>query len=452
MAKELSQEQINAINNYSKDIKTLKDYVTAVRKMPGMYVAAGDGGRAYLSMIREIYQNSIDQIIMPESPGDWIYLYYNEITKECRVYDDGLGLPFESITKILTTPNTSGNYVKKKGVYRSSNHGQGSKCTNALSTKLIAESYRYDGRAIRFETENGYPIDHKGGNPWSIPNKQKLQGTHITFWPDEEIIGEVNLSWKTVYKLAKQILARTPIGSHIDFEGVDSQGITHKEKIINKDGIVGDLIEHTTNPICKPIFFKCDTGEMMLEAAFVFDGGGEDGPDSGESVVAFCNTSPTPIGTHIDGTVDGICKWFTKYMNTIYLNTNPNQKNQKGKKSKSLSVVASDIKAGLVLSINAGILEPIFIGQAKEQLGNAEMTPFCRDSVMNYLDEWSKQSPQDLNKLAKYFKDIAELRTKENSEKAKIVNKYTSNVITGYPQKYSRPTKARKEFIIVEGD
>ena len=451
MAEQLTNEQIAAINNYSKDIRTLKDYVTAVRRMPGMYVAAGDGGRAYLSMIREIYQNSIDQIIMPESPGSWIYLYYNESTKECKVYDNGLGLPFDAIVRILTTPNTSGNYIKKKGVYKSSSHGQGSKCTNALSTRLIAESFRYDGNAIHFETEYGYPIEHKGGNPWKIDNKKKKQGTEITFWPDEDVIGEVKLSWKSVYKLAKQILARTPIGSSIDFEGVDISGVVHKEHIINKDGIIGDLIEYSSNPICKPIYFKYDTGEMMLETAFVFDGGGENGPDSNETTIAYCNTSPTPIGTHVVGTLDGICKWFSKYMNSIYLNDANNQKGNK-KKTKPLTVIASDIKSGLVASINAGVLEPVFIGQAKEQLGNAEMAQFCRDAVLGCLDEWAKANPQDLAKLCKYFKEIAEFRLKENTEKAKIVNKYTSNVLTGYPAKYVKPLKHKKEFIIIEGD
>lgn len=452
MATQLTQEQIDAINNYSNEIKTLKDYVTAVRKMPGMYVSAGSGSRAYLSMIREIYQNSIDQIILQTSPANWVYLYYNENTKECRVYDNGLGLPFNDIARILTTPNTSRNYEKKLGQYSSGRHGQGGKATNALSDRLIAESYRFDGTAVRFETVDGYPINHKGGNPWAIPNKNKLQGTRISFWPAEEIIGEVNLEWKTVYKLAKQILSRTPIGSVVDFEGVDSTGNVHKEHIVNKDGIISDLIEHISDPrnvLCKPITVSSDNGEMKLEAAFIFDGGGEAGPSSDPTNIAFCNFCPCPIGSHVDGTIDGICRWFVKHMNTVYLK---DAAPAKTKKSKPLTVIPSDIRNGLVISINAALLEPNFIGQAKEQLGNPEMLPYCRDAVINELDSWSKTNPQDLTKLCKYFKDIAELRIKENTEKAKIATKYTTNVLTGYPSKYRKPLKEKKEFIIVEGD
>ena len=108
MANQLTQEEINAINNYSKEIKTIESYVDAVRQMPGMY-AGGTMARGYLSMIREIYQNSIDQVILPESPANWVYLYYNESTHECQVHDNGLGLPFNDIVRILTTPNTSKN-------------------------------------------------------------------------------------------------------------------------------------------------------------------------------------------------------------------------------------------------------------------------------------------------------------------------------------------------------
>ena len=452
MANQLTQEEINAINNYSKEIKTIESYVDAVRQMPGMY-AGGTMARGYLSMIREIYQNSIDQVILQESPANWVYLYYNETTHECRVHDNGLGLPFGDIVRILTTPNTSKNYEKKKGVFSNGRHGQGGKVTNALSSRLIAESYRYDGKAVRFETKEGYPIKTKNGNPYNIPNPKKFQGTKITFWPSD-VLGDIDLSWTTVYKLAKQILVRTPIGSVVDFEGVDSAGVVHKEHIVNKDGIIGDLIEHCTNPICKPITVYANNGDMKLEAAFVFDGGGKDeGPSSSETVISFCNFTPCQIGDHTSGTLDGICKWFTKYMNTIYLSNNPGPKKAAGnKKQKTLSIINSDIKTGLVLSINAAVLEPIFIGQAKEQLANPEMNPFCASAVSEALNEWSKQNPQDLAKLCKYFKDIGELRLKESGEKAKIVNKYTANVLTGYPSKYAKPLKKKKEFIIVEGD
>lgn len=122
MATQLTKEQIEAVNNYSKSIQTLKDHVTAVRQMPSMYIS-GVSSNGYLSMIREVFQNAIDQIIMEESPANWASFFYDENKLLFRSIDNGLSLPFNDMIRIITTPNTSKNYVKKKGEYSSGRHG-----------------------------------------------------------------------------------------------------------------------------------------------------------------------------------------------------------------------------------------------------------------------------------------------------------------------------------------
>ena len=72
---------------------------------------------------------------------------------------------------------------------------------------------------------------------------------------------------------------------------------------------------------------------------------------------------------------------------------------------------------------------------------------------MKGLDEWSKANPQDLQKLCKFFKEVAELRTKQEAGKVKIATKYQKNPITNLPKKYKKPiNKTGIELIIVEGD
>lgn len=123
MAKvKLTDEQQQAIQTYSSEIKTLEDFVTAVRRIPGAYLGPiGSGG--YLNMIREIFQNSIDQVIDTTSPANYISVYYNMQTLEVVVSDNGKGLPFDAMMRILTNPHTSKNYVKQKGQYSSGRHG-----------------------------------------------------------------------------------------------------------------------------------------------------------------------------------------------------------------------------------------------------------------------------------------------------------------------------------------
>ena len=59
---ELTQEQKDAIDNYGSSIKTLKDFVSICRKRPG-YQLGGVSNRGFLNMMREIFQNSIDQLM-----------------------------------------------------------------------------------------------------------------------------------------------------------------------------------------------------------------------------------------------------------------------------------------------------------------------------------------------------------------------------------------------------
>ena len=448
MAKEtMTKEQLEAIDNYSNRIVTLKDNVTAIRQLPGMY-CAGRGNAGFLSLIREIYQNAIDQVIDKLSPADKVFISYNELTREVIVSDNGMGFPFDAMVRMTTAQHTSKNYVKQKGEYSSGMHGSGLKVVNALSEECHVSSYKYDGTAMQIDLVEGYL--KKG--PYKIPNKEKRQGSVVRFIPTsgkdingKEILGPTTLDWKTVYILVKRILSLTPVGSIVDFKGIDLNGVEHSEHIVNQDGIITELISNVKNPMCKPIIIHDDNGYMKLDLAFCYDGGGKDGPDSYEKVISFCNMCPTISGYHIDGVIDGICRWFVKYMNDVYLS---NQKNTKNK----TKVILNDIKSGLNVMISAACLEPTFVGQAKEQLNNTEMAPYCKEVVIKGLDEWSRSNPQDLSKLSKYFKDIADIRQKSENEKVKIATKYTANILTGLPSKFAKPTEKNGEIIIVEGD
>ena len=442
MVQQFTKEQLDAINNYSNDIQTLKDTVTAIRQLPGMY-CSGRGNVGFLSLIREIYQNCIDQIMDPTSPANFITVYYNEITLEVSISDNGKGFPFKDMVRMVTAQHTSKNYTKKKGEYSSGLHGSGLKVVNALSTSCKVISYRYDGTAKELDLEEGYVV---GDGPYDIPNKDNRQGSVVTFIPSTEVLGELNLSWERVYRLIKDILSLTPVGSKVYFEAVDSNNVKHTENIENKDGIITKLVDTISAPLCKPIIIGYDNGEFKLDIAFCYDVGTDiDNISDSEAVTAFCNMCPTIAGEHITGSIDGITRWFCNYMNNIYLN------NQKSKDK--LKVIASDVKSGLNVIISGFCLEVTFVGQAKEQLSVPEMANFSRNTVMKGLDEWSKANPQDLQKLCKFFKEVAELRTKQEAGKQKIITKFAKNPISSLPVKYKKPiNKTGTELIILEGD
>ena len=144
-SKSLNKDMMNAVDNYGSRITTLKDFVTAIRTRPGMFIGPINGP-GLLNMCREIFQNSLDQMVDPSSPCNWFRFFYDERTLEVVVEDNGLGFPFTDIIRILTTEYTSKNYEKKPGEYSSGMNGVGAKVVNALSETFIVESYKYKGR------------------------------------------------------------------------------------------------------------------------------------------------------------------------------------------------------------------------------------------------------------------------------------------------------------------
>jgi DNA gyrase subunit B len=430
----LNAEMIENIDNYADRINTIEDFVKVVRQSPG-YHCGSIGNRGFLNLIREIAQNSIDQVADPSSPGTWVSLSYDENTLIVTCEDNGLGIPFDDMVRIFTKENTSKNYSKQLYEYSSGLHGVGAKVTNALSEWFSVESYRYDGEARRLDMEDGYPK----GKPYKIPNSDHKQGCKVTFKPHQGVLGELDLNYEIVLNLIRIIVSLTPLGTKLEFTAIPKKGKVYHEVLENTDGIITDLIMKTSKPLCAPIVYGEDNGTMKCDFAFVYD---MDAITDGSNITAFSNFCPTEAGTHMEGFDLGVCRWFQNYMNKVYLSA----------KSK-LQIKFDDIRTGLNVMLSVAHLEPIFDGQSKSKLSNAEMKPYVAEVVQRGLDKWSKERPNDLNKIAGYLKDIAQVRQKTEEGKVKLAKSYTKSAFSGLPDKYVKPTGDKDlELWIVEGD
>ena len=90
MAKQkLTKEQIENIKNYGKTIESIDTFVQAVRQVPGMYIGS-KGNKGFLNMIREVFQNAVDEIIKHDSPATYVIVSYDENTKRVIIEDNGL--------------------------------------------------------------------------------------------------------------------------------------------------------------------------------------------------------------------------------------------------------------------------------------------------------------------------------------------------------------------------
>lgn len=437
--KKLSQEMIENIKNYGNEIITIENWVEQVRQNIGMWIGSR-GYKGHINMIREIVQNSLDEMIKDSSPCDKVIVSYDENSKFLIVEDNGRGIPFGSIIRAFTDMNTSSNYQKKKGEYSSGLHGCGAKVTNALSEYFYVESYILgEGRRVEFNN----------GEPWKygekkIPNKNNKQGTIVSFKPSEEALELKKyepVTVEDVFRLIKLILPLNKIGATVVLNGIKSNGKQVSETVVNEDGIMTYFINECDNPLMLPVFITEDTGVMKVDLAFTYD---MNNTTSGERIISFCNTCPTSQGDHINGFIKGICKFFTNYMNKVYLANNPRNKTV---------VTNTDVKTGLVAVISGFHLEPVFNGQAKEILEVKEMDNFVSSTVMKGLDNWIKSNPNDLNKLCKYLKDMADARMKADNEKIKISNNFKSNAFSKDPEGFVKPSgKKDLELWICEGD
>ena len=437
----LSDEQIKVIDNYKNEIKHIEGTINAVRAKIGMYLGSKHD-QGWLNGFREIFQNSIDQVINPESPCNFVSVLYDERTYKFVIQDNGMGIPFDMIVQIYTEGHTGRNLTKnKKGDYTAGTNGIGAKVTNAVSSYFDVISYRYDGTAMHVRFEKGILKKKE-----LLPNKDFFQGTRVECEPDHTILGETPLDPGRVYLLVRDTLSLLPIGTKIDYTSINKKGKVYHELMVNEDGIMTNIIGKSSAMLISPINIYNDTGEMKLEMSFTFD----QQDLGGEDITAYANMCPTSTeanrNTHVGGVLDGICTWFCNYINKTFLTD---------KEKLKIRIMPVDVKTGLKLMISAWALEPIFTGQAKEIFSNVEFKPYAKSVVMNALDEWAKSKPQDLLKCCKFIKDIANVRIKTDSEKIKVTAKYETSSTSGLPSKYVRPTSKNSkeiELFIVEGD
>lgn len=441
---QLSKSFQEHVDNYGKSFKHIEGTINAVRAKPGMYIGP-IGADGLLNMFREIFQNAMDQIMLPKSPCNHVEVYYNEIDNLIKISDNGLGIPFDKIIGAYTEGHTGTHLSKDKepGIYSAGTNGIGAKATNALSEYFDVKSYKYDGtcRHVRFE-KGVLKINE------DIPNPKCLQGVEIEFIPDHTIMGDTPLAEYRIRDMVETILSLispdNPATIHL--VTVDAKNRVHDLHLDNKLGIIGLLLgmqDEDTKLLIEPLYGSVDTGIMRLDVAFSFSSN-----PSGEEIISYANLCPTSTisaNTHVQGVLDGICGWFTNYMNKIFLTDREKQK---------IKVTSKDVLASLRLVISAFHQEPQFTGQAKEIFSNADFKPFAKETVMNILDNWSKIKPGDLNKYSKFLKDITSARIKSETEVVKATAKYSTDVITGMPEGYIKPTGTPKddlELFIVEG-
>lgn len=416
-------------------LQVIKDDILRLQERFGMYIGY-KGWRAFLHLIKEVLQNSIDEGGVVKM--DEIFIDYTQKTKTIVIEDQGRGIPLGKIVDAATYIQSSGKFNKQAYGISAGLNGVGLTAANALSKYMIITVCR-DGVKKQVKFEKGRVVSEK------VLGKSSKTGTRIEFSPNEDVIGTANLDPNEILQLAEfmNYLSKIPIKVHISALGKDGD---INKKFNSKNGIIDLLIKNAgKSQLINPIYFKSEIRNkqdelyMTIEVAMTYVSDA-----TAENVTSFANyCTLLDHGTPLIGLKHGMTQALTKYIKNNCLTE---------KEKKELTITGDDCRVGWVCVINANHENPEFVGQVKEKLGNEDFVPFAREAANKAITKWVTENEKDAKKLGNFIKKCAKLRL-EGQKIRKVSMAKSINFLTVDNRKFAAAeNKKDLELYIVEGD
>lgn len=381
------------MSNYqSNNIKTLEP-LEHMRKYPGMYISSKDE-KGLLHCVKEIISNSIDEYL--NGSGDTIII--KTIGKNgISIEDNARGIPHGTHSSGCSTlqacfgiANTGGKFDNATGEtgYNTSGgeHGTGGKAVNAISKKFIAKTRR-EGIEEVVEFAQGKFINY-------TKNKidKSITGTYVEFYPDPEVMEVIEFNVEAIQAMVREF-------------SFLCKGLTfyvNDEKFYSADGLADylDFLNKGKSSITKSIFFDKAEGKFQLEVAIGYN-------DTYSSTIKlYTNNIPQNSGTHLTGFKTA----WTSNLNTF-------ARENKLLKEKDENMTGSDYEEGMTLILNFKMIDPVFKGQAKEELSSSEGRTYCQKLTTEAFKELSILYKNDLTAIVK--KAINARKAREAARKAR---------------------------------
>ena len=422
---------------YGADQIQILEGLEAVRKRPGMYIGS-TSAKGLHHLVYEIVDNAVDESLAGYC--DTIYVTLNK-DNSVTVRDNGRGIPVgmnkkkgvSSVEVVFTILHAGGKFGG--GGYKVSGglHGVGSSVVNALSNWLEVNDHT-DGKIYNQRYEKG-----KVCYPLKVVGETELNGTEVSFLPDDTIFEETIFE----YKVLRQRLRETAF-------------LTKNLRIILRDDRQEEPVEevfHYEGGI-KEFVTYLNRGKEALYDQVIYCEGEKDGVyvevamqhnDSyNENSLSFVNNIITPEGgTHLSGFKNALTTTFNDYA----------RKNKLLKENES-NLSGEDIREGLTSVISIKLGEPQFEGQTKQKLGNSEARGAVNSIVNEQLTYFLEQNPA----VAKIICEKAVLaqRARDAARKARDLTRRKTALdgfsLPGKLADCSDKNPENCEIYIVEGD
>ncbi|MBB6696452.1 DNA gyrase/topoisomerase IV subunit B [Clostridium algidicarnis] len=423
-----------------------------VRVRPGMYIGS-TGSKGLHHCIWEILDNAIDEIT--NGYGSLATIILNK-DKSVSVIDDGRGIPTgmhplkkkSGVEMVFTELHTGGKFDNKNYKTSGGLHGVGASVVNALSEWMEVEVYQ---NSKIYRQKFAYAMDKKlkkkmPGTTVSdleVIGSCKKTGTKVTFLLDKAVFSNIDFNFDIIDERLRELAFQN---KGIRLKLIDNRQEESIEKDYFSENGLLDFIKYlneSKTPIHNtPILFQGEKSvekiNMYAEVCIQFT------DSTTDHIASYVNNIPTTeAGTHETGFKTGMTRVFKEWAKKLNLI-----------KDKDKEFEGDDLREGMTAIIRIKINNPMFEGQTKTKLGNAEAYTMMNELTYIKLKEWIEDNKELAQNIMGNALDAAQRREKirkiNDAEKKKI-GKGTAP-LAGKIAVCTLKDKTVSEFIVVEGD
>ncbi len=432
------QDRLQVDSTYGAEHIRVLEGLEAVRNTPGMYIG-NTSAEGLHQLVWEVVDNSVDEALAG---------YCNEIgviihlDSSVTVDDDGRGIPTDlhptekipAAEVVMTTLHSGGKF--NSGSYKVSGglHGVGVSVVNALSGVLKVE-IRREGKVFQQTYARG-----RKTSELEMIGTTKRRGTKVTFLPDSEIFGEIELNYEVIGARLRE-LAFLNKGLRITLEDERQQ---KPPKVFQYEGGIVSFVEHLNRAKktfdAKPIYIYGEKDGAIIECAMQYNDG------YSETIFSYCNNINTfEGGTHLSGFRAALTRTINGYATSSGIIKN-------GKNQPTLT--GDDLREGLTAVLSVRISNPQFDSQTKSKLGNQNVKGIVEQLLNERLSEFLEENPQ----VGKWIvgKALEAGRAREAARKARELTRRKSALesaaLPGKLADCQEKDPALSELFIVEGE
>lgn len=374
--------------NYSADSIQTLDGLEHIRKRPGMYLSqvSGSNPTGLFRCVREVFDNSLDEFLAKNN--DTLIILYNSKTNVVAVVDHGRGIPTDkkkngnyALTDAVSKINSGGKF--NTDVYKVSSglNGVGLKAVNAVSSHFQVWSNSGKGWYTQKFSEGKEKSKVYKEEPKAYRKYIGNTGVVVEYIPDSKIfIDTIKLNVSRLKKEINDVQYLCPgLKIKIIVDGV----VTKYE---SKEGLK-DMV-YRESIIGKPFLFSSDNLDVALNWT----------NEEGTTLSSFVNISCTAEGgTHLDGLRKAILRCLREYTKE--------------------KVEVDDLLEGLVGAIHYRVTNPVYTGQTKDKLTNADATKDVQKQLEPKLSKFFAKNKVVTDRIIRYAEKMLKERSKLKDSK-----------------------------------